>query len=325
MLPCVAKRRRSRLEFHVQNARARGGGADVAGTQWNAHVAASMAYEVSLVQRIDVSDVVRVAVDAGKKILEIYHGEPDQWDVERKSDASPLTRADQEANRIICDALGKLGPHIPIISEENKQLDYDVRKKYQCCWCVDPLDGTKEFLRRNGQFTVNIALIHGNKVVMGVVHTPCQGRTHWATLHQGAFVQEEDGTVAPIHCAPFHLSDRGLVLVGSNSHGSVETEEYVSQFAEPKFTALGSSLKLMLVAEGKAHIYPRMAPTCEWDTAASQIIVEEAGGRVVQAGLCDNKGKALESWHDALSKEEPLTYNKENLLNPFFVVYGARQ
>lgn len=285
----------------------------------------SMTYEVSLVQRIDVLDVVQVAVDAGKKIVEIYHDEPDRWNVEQKHDQSPLTRADQEANRIICDALVKLGPHIPIISEENKQMDYEVRKKYQCCWCVDPLDGTKEFLRRNGQFTVNIALIHENKVVMGVVHTPCQGRTHWATLHQGAFVQEKDGTVAPIHCKPFHLSDRGLVLVGSNSHGSAATEEYVSQFAEPEFTALGSSLKLMLVAEGKAHIYPRMAPTCEWDTAASQIIVEEAGGRVVQAGLCDSKGNPLESWRDALAEEKPLTYNKENLLNPFFVVYGARQ
>lgn len=285
----------------------------------------NMAIKMVLEQEIQVDDVVQVAEQAGKKILEIYEGEKESWNVEHKDDNSPLTRADKEANRIICDALLKLGPHIPIISEENRLMGYETRKNFQCCWCVDPLDGTKEFIKRNGQFTVNIALVRGNKVVLGVVHTPCQGRTHWATLNQGAFLKEKDGSVVTIRCASFSMSDPGLVLVGSNSHRSAETEEYVSQFVEPQFTALGSSLKLMLVAEGKAHIYPRMAPTCEWDTAASQIIVEEAGGRVIQAGLCDGKGKALESWRDALSRDVPLLYNKEDLLNPFFVVYGDQK
>ena len=143
---------------------------------------------------------------------------------------------------------------------------------------------------------------------------------------RGAFVREGDAADARIRAAAFHESDAGLTLVGSASHNTAETDAFVADYASPNFTALGSSLKLLLVAEGKAHVYPRMAPTCEWDTAAAHAIVLEAGGVVLQAGECDGKGKLLPGveWRSALAEQRPLVYNKQNVLNPFFVVYGAR-
>lgn len=197
-------------------------------------------------------------------------------------------------------------------------------QNYKYSWCVDPLDGTKEFLKRNGQFTVNIALLEGSAPVLGVVQVPATGKVYWAAKGQGAWVRDGPGAEPRrIHAKPFDAEMPGLVVVGSASHHSSETAEFLAQFEDPTLTQLGSSLKLLMVAEGEAHVYPRLAPTCEWDTAASHIIVEEAGGRVLQAGLCDNKGKALEDWKEALAKQEPVRYNKEQSLNPYFVVYGA--
>ena len=212
------------------------------------------------------------------------------------------------------------------MSEENKQLSNDIRQHYQYSWCVDPLDGTKEFIKRNGQFTVNIALLEGSTPVLGVVQVPATGKVYWAAKGQGAWVQ--DGPGAPprqIHAAPFDPAAAGLAIVGSASHNSQETTEFVSQFKDPVFKQLGSSLKLLMVAEGEAAVYPRLAPTCEWDTAAAHVVVTEAGGSVIQAGRCDNKGAALEDWRAALAKDEPVLYNKEAPLNPFFVVYGSRK
>ena len=188
---------------------------------------------------------------------------------------------------------------------------------------MDPLDGTKEFLRKNGQFTVNIALLEGDTPVLGVVQVPATGKVYWAAKGQGAFMKDGPGKEPKaIHAAKFTMSEPGLTLVGSASHNSAATTEFVSQFKDPKFEQLGSSLKLLMVAEGVAHVYPRLAPTCEWDTAASHVIVTEAGGSVVQAGRCDNKGNALEDWKETLAKHIPVKYNKEDPLNPFFVVYG---
>ncbi|KAL6769422.1 hypothetical protein ACKKBG_A30950 [Auxenochlorella protothecoides x Auxenochlorella symbiontica] len=270
---------------------------------------------------IDVQEVVAIAEVAAQAILRVYHAENPE--VEIKADQSPLTRADREANSIICSGLTQLAPHIPIVSEENQKVEYSTRKNYQYCWCVDPLDGTKEFLKRNGQFTVNIALLQGAKPVLGVVHVPVQGKVYWAVAGKGAWARESPASPPrQLHCATFRETDPGLVIVGSASHASQETAEFVGEFRAPQFRAVGSSLKLLMVAEGAAHMYPRLAPTCEWDTAAAHAIVEEAGGRVLQAGRCDSSGNALEGWRGALEQAIPLHYNKPEALNPFFVVYG---
>lgn len=226
----------------------------------------------------------------------------------------------------ICNGVDDdVAPHVPIVSEENKQVAYDVRKSYQYSWCVDPLDGTKEFIKRNGQFTVNIALIQNDTPILGVVQVPVSGKVYYAAKGQGAFVKDGPNAAARrIHVQEFSRESEGLTIVGSASHSSAATAEFVSQFKNPSFEQLGSSLKLLMVAEGTAHMYPRLAPTCEWDTAAAHAIVTEAGGVVLQAGLCDNKGNALEDWKNVLSQEIPVVYNKEHPLNPYFVVYGKR-
>lgn len=153
-----------------------------------------------------------------------------------------------------------------------------------------------------------------------------QNRTHWAVEGRGAYVREGDADVR-IRCASFAETDAGLTLVGSASHNTAETDAFVAGYKEPAFTQLGSSLKLLLVAEGAAHVYPRMAPTCEWDTAAAHAIVTEAGGEVLAAGECDSRGALLPGvdWRTALREAQPVRYNKPNPLNPFFVVYGARR
>lgn len=278
---------------------------------------------VCVQDEVDVSEVIAIAEAAGQVILEIYNDDTD-WEVTAKSDNSPLTKADKEANAFICSRLQRMAPHIPIVSEENESVTYEIRKGYQYFWCVDPLDGTKEFIKRNGQFTVNIALIQGVKPVMGVVHTPVSGQTHYAVHDQGAF-RKSDGGTEPISAAEFSEKDSGLTIIGSRSHRSPLTEAFMSQFDQPQFTLLGSSLKLLMIAEGTAHVYPRLAPTSEWDTAAAHVIVIEAGGEVLQAGKCDHQGQPLEDWQTALAEQKPVVYNKESFLNPYFIVYGKRR
>lgn len=280
--------------------------------------------DIQLTESIPVEDVIATAEAAGRAILEVYNSEASKWEVETKSDNSPLTRADREANAIICRELAKLTPHIPIITEENQMVSYDVRKKFQYFWLVDPLDGTKEFLKRNGQFTVNIALIRRDTPVMGVVSVPCLGKTYWAVSGKGAWLRTPKSETR-IQCAEFGFEDAGLKVVASGSHMNKETEELVNMFDTPNFLQVGSSLKLLMVAEGEAHLYPRLGPTCEWDTAAADVIVREAGGVVLQAGECDEQGKALQDWKEVILKETPLVYNKPKTLNPFFVVFGKRR
>lgn len=240
----------------------------------------SVVSKVSLSHSINVRDVIRIAESAGKAILKVYEG---AIQVEYKSDDSPLTLADKQANAVICSGLKQLSPHVPIVSEENAVEPFAVRSSFQYFWLVDPLDGTKEFVKRNGQFTVNIALVRGDTPVLGVVHTPCADKTHWAVEGQGAFLVDK-GQESKLVCAEFGQQDEGLTLVASASHGSEATEQFVAGFNNPKLVQLGSSLKLLLVAEGKAHAYPRLAPTMEWDTGAAHVIVTEAGGEVLQAG-----------------------------------------
>ncbi len=253
--------------------------------------------------KILTNSVIEIAQKAGDIILDIYHNASD-IEIEKKGDDSPLTLADWKANAYICEQLEQLDPKLPIISEENKTIPYEERKDYEYYWLVDPLDGTKEFIKRNGEFTVNIALIKRHKPVMGVVYAPVLEETYWGIIGEGAYLKKDKHTKAIE--APFYSKDQvGLYFVASRSHLNEETVNYISQFKEPNKVSKGSSLKFLMIASGEAHIYPRMAPTMEWDTGAAQAVLEAAGGKVVQA--------------DTL---QPLAYNKENLLNPFFIAMG---
>lgn len=251
-----------------------------------------------------VQQVLPIAKDAGKVILDIYDkGEDIQ--VELKSDESPLTIADKAANDLICERLKQLDPQLPIISEENKAIPYSERSGFEYTWMVDPLDGTKEFIKRNGEFTVNIALIHNQEVVLGVVYAPVLDQMFYAARGEGAFQMVGDKP-HKLEAPTFTMSDSNLKVVCSRSHLNDATQAFVDDLESPELTPQGSSLKFTIIAKGDAHVYPRLAPTMEWDTAAAQIVLEEAGGTVL----------------DAKSKM-PLQYNKEDLLNPHFIAYGT--
>lgn len=296
---------------------------------------------------VDAEVVIACVVEAASAILQIYDADDASWGVVSKSDESPLTKADLAANAVICERLAKAYPAIPIVSEETKQAPYDERRGWRHCWCVDPLDGTKEFIKRNGQFTVNVALLEAGTPVLGCVHVPCTGETYFAVKGAGAFLRRkaDDGDGATpaadeaIACAKFSWTDPNLVVIGSRSHkGGAASEAFITPFRSPSFASMGSSLKFLEVARGAAHVYPRFAPTCEWDTAAAHCVLSEAGGRIVQAGLCDGAGAFVPSppaaseeggdaggltWQEALQQNKDVRYNKEQVLNPFFVAYGA--
>ena len=248
-------------------------------------------------------EVTKIAKKAGEAILKIYH-EADDFGIQQKDDNSPLTLADQAANKVICEGLEKLDLQFPIISEENKTVHFQERKDYEYYWLVDPLDGTKEFIKRNGEFTVNIALVHRQRPVLGVVYTPVVDEMYFAAKGEGAFF-EKNNTITSLHAADFSKKDKHLGVVCSRSHLNEATEKFIAELDEPELVATGSSLKFLILAKGQAHLYPRLAPTMEWDTGAAQIILEESGGAVLQA-----------------ENGEPLLYNKENLLNPFFIALG---
>lgn len=238
------------------------------------------------------------ALAAGEEILKIY--ESGDFSIEAKSDDSPLTLADKAAHKKIVSHLEDSG--IPILSEEGRDISYEERSKWEYFWMVDPLDGTKEFIKKNGEFTVNIALIHKGKSVLGVVYPPVIGDIYWAIDGMGSF-KEVNGEVTKLNTTKKLLSESRLKIVASRSHMSPETEHYISKFDNPEIVSKGSSLKFLLVASGEADVYPRFGPTMEWDTAAAHVIVIEAGGRVT-----------LEDENTSLS------YNKVNLLNPYFIV-----
>jgi 3'(2'), 5'-bisphosphate nucleotidase len=250
-----------------------------------------------------INPLKTIAKQAGALILEIYE-QPSEFDVQQKGDRSPLTRADQASNALICSELQKLTPDIPIISEENIETPYEERRHWTRCWLVDPLDGTKEFIKRNGDFTINIALVENGSPVAGVVYAPVWGELFWAVKGGGAFLQKENMD-RPIEAAVFRNEDAGLNLVCSRSHLTKETEAFIVKYREPNLVSRGSSLKFLMLAKGDAHVYPRIAPTMEWDTGAAQIILQEAGGQVLH-----------------FETRQPLTYNKENLRNPAFLALG---
>lgn len=252
------------------------------------------------VDREMLDKLCEIAVRAGEAIMEIY--EHDDFDVRSKADDSPLTKADLAANDVIVESLRELTPDIPVLSEESRKIPYAERKDWLAFWLVDPLDGTKEFIKRNGEFTVNIALIEVGAPTLGVVHAPALERTYFAMRDEGAFRRDPDGekqiTVRDAVGEP-------VVVVVSRSHLHEADEEFIAEL-EDKYGAVdttptGSSLKLCLVAEGSADVYPRFGPTMEWDIGAAHAVLVAAGGRLEQID-----GSAF-------------VYNKEELVNPFFI------
>lgn len=250
-----------------------------------------------------VEPVKKIARQAGDAILEIYHN-PSLFNIEIKADESPLTAADKASNQIICDGLQHMETIYPIISEENKEVDSNIRFGYKRYWLIDPLDGTKEFIKRNDEFTVNIALIENGKVIFGVVYVPVYDDMYWGVQSGGAYYSNGSETIQ-IKSLKKKLGDAHLKIVCSRSHLNEETQSFINQFDQPEKVAKGSSLKFLIIAKGEADLYPRLGPTMEWDTAAAQIILEEAGGKVINV---DTKA--------------PVCYNKESLRNPHFIAYG---
>ena len=248
--------------------------------------------------------ILPILQDAGKAILEVYQNES-LFNTEYKEDRSPLTEADKRSNRVICDALIRLFPDIPIISEENQQDSYEIRSGYRKFFSVDPLDGTKEFIKRNGEFTINIGYVEGEQVTAGYVYIPVTQKTYVGEKFQGAWSVEKDGQPIALQAKPFHLMDKGVRVVASRSHRDPSTDKIISLLNHPEIVSIGSALKFIKLAEGEAQFYPRLAPTMEWDTAAAQCIVEEAGGSVIRF---DNR--------------KPVTYNKMDLLSPYFIAFG---
>ncbi len=256
-----------------------------------------------MLDNIDINKILEIAEEAGKATLEVYNRE---FTVEEKEDLSPVTEADKKSNEIIINALSNLYPDIPFISEETKQTPFDKRKKWKYFWLIDPLDGTKEFIKKNGEFTINIALIEEQIPILGVIYVPVKEIFYYAQRGKGSF-KIDQGTPAVQIKAKVEDSHEKLIVVGSRSHGG-ETlnafiEEKKSEYNEVELISSGSSLKFCLVAEGKADIYPRTGPTHEWDTAAGHAIVLESGKSVYD-----------------FETGRPLLYNKKNLLNSWFIV-----
>lgn len=252
-----------------------------------------------------MKELMQIAIDAateaGKEIIKIYEDPSQDFGIERKADNSPLTLADKTAHHYIVHHL--LPTNIPILSEEGAHLPYNERKNWERLWVVDPLDGTKEFIKRNGEFTVNIALVENGVPVLGVIYVPVTQTLYAGNVAEGAWCVKNATRIQ----LPLDSARKNFTVVASRSHLSKETEDYIQQMKEQhedvQLVSSGSSLKICLVAEGSADVYPRFAPTMEWDTAAGDAIARAAGKTVTNAetGL-------------------PLTYNKADLLNPWFIV-----
>jgi 3'(2'), 5'-bisphosphate nucleotidase len=247
--------------------------------------------------------VVTIAEDAGRRILDVYDGH--ELDVTAKGDGSPLTAADRAAHELIVERLAAVSPSLPVLSEESVGVDHAVRAAWSRFWLVDPLDGTKEFIKRNGEFTVNIALIDEGRPVLGVVYVPVSGVAYLAASGHGAWKQR-GGRREPIQARRY--SGGRATVVASRSHSGPEVDRFLARLkareGDYETASMGSSLKLCLVAEGAADVYPRLGPTSEWDTAAAQCVVEAAGGTVI-----DLHGVSLR-------------YNKVDILNPWFMTTG---
>ena len=260
-------------------------------------------YIKSKIMTISLDLLKDIAIEAGNEILMIYNDESLSKEVELKSDNSPLTLADKASNAVIVKALAEHFPEIPILSEEEKSIDFAQRKGWERFWLVDPLDGTKEFIKRNGEFTVNIALIKNGFPVLGIIYAPVLDKLYIGDVtHKKAYMVDKSGATTLLMV---NEKQTARVAVGSRSHSSEEEVELLKKYNVEETVSIGSSLKFCMVAEGKADIYYRHGPTMEWDTGAGQAIVEAAGGTV-----------------EYMETRARFAYNKENLLNGSFLVKG---
>lgn len=247
-----------------------------------------------------IDPVIALAEEAGRRILEIY----DQgFEITDKADNTPLTDADLAAHNAITEGLATLTPEIPVLSEESTSIPFEERQQWERYWLIDPLDGTREFIKRNGEFTVNIALIENHRPILGVIQVPCNGILYYGWQQGGAWKKMPEQATEQIEVRT--PSEEQLVVAGSRSHQSESITSFLDKIGTHRIFPMGSSLKSCLVAEGQADLYPRLGPTSEWDTAAAQCVVEEAGGQLTDTSM------------------QPLRYNtKDSLLNPHFFVFG---
>lgn len=271
-----------------------------------------MTRQTKMINTTIINTAIKAAIKAGKEILKIYNDPQSDFSIERKADNSPLTIADKASHLRIANLLKDT--NIPILSEEGKSVAYDERKAWNLFWLIDPLDGTKEFIKKNGEFTVNIALIENNRPILGVIYVPVSATLYFGAEQMGSWKMNDASDSISFDA----IKNEGIKLpsvngtspykiVGSRSHMSDETQEYINtlktEHPEIEIVSKGSSLKICMVAEGVANEYPRFGSTMEWDTAAGHAIANAAGKKL---------------WHTDFSNE--LTYNKENLLNPYFIV-----
>ena len=249
-----------------------------------------------------LNSTIQISNTAGNKIIEIYNKSADSLKIQYKEDSSPLTIADKESNNIIINSLKNLTPDIPILSEEEKEVKFNKRKKWDVFWLIDPLDGTKEFIKKNGEFTVNIALIKNGSPIMGVVYAPVLDKTWYGMINHGSYLIRNNKKHKKI--AVSKPGDETTLVVSSRSHSNnSKLEKFLKQFKKYELIKMGSSIKMCLVADGSAHLYPRFGPTMEWDTGAAHAIVKYAGGNIYN-----------------IDTNKELLYNKKNLLNPGFIV-----
>jgi 3'(2'), 5'-bisphosphate nucleotidase len=246
-----------------------------------------------------LDQVLEIADTASRKVMEIYQTD---FQVQTKDDNSPITEADIASHHVIVDGLTALTPDIPILSEESANAPWEERKTWTRFWLVDPIDGTKDFTNRTGEFTVNIALIENGEPVMGVVTAPALGDAYWGIKGQGAWKREADGSTRRL---AVENPPQAIRAVASKNHMNEDTRHFIQQLGEHQLVQAGSSLKFCRIAEGQADIYPRLGPTCEWDTGAAHAVLVAAGGKVTQLD------------------GTPLAYGKEEVLNPYFVASGA--
>ena len=249
-----------------------------------------------------LEDLVDISRKAGNEILDVYK---DSFEITLKEDLSPLTDADRRANTVITSMLESLYPEIPILSEEGKEIDYSERNNWNLFWLVDPLDGTKEFVKRNGEFTVNIALIKDGLPIAGIVYAPTKETYWYGAEGLGSYKMSEN--FPPIRISVENNIDSPIRIVSSRSHPSPKLELYLSRFDDHEIVNMGSSLKICLVADSSAHIYPRLGPTMEWDSGAGHAVLKFAGGELINR-----------------ETGEELVYNKEILKNPDFICYGPK-
>lgn len=251
----------------------------------------------------NIQKLIGISKDAGYEIMDIYNT---NFEVVSKDDQSPLTKADILSNKIICDSLKRITPNIPILSEESSTISFHDRSKWSYYWLVDPLDGTKEFVNKNGEFTTNIALIKNNAPIFGIIHVPSRNETYWGSKCEGSFMLANDNIKKSLRVRSSKPNSE-LRIVSSRSHPSGDLKLLLEKLDNYELVGIGSSLKFCLIAKGEADCYPRLGPTCEWDTAAGEIIAISAGADVVTLD------------------DMPLDYNKKDLLNPYFLVSNNQE